>query len=93
MHTQGYVISGIVQGVGFRWSTVQLANRLGVTGTVANLATGQVAVEATGTSAQLTQFQAGLHHLNDWARVDAFTTTALPLKDFTEFRIIFEKGF
>ena len=42
------VVTGRVQGVFFRKSTCTQARQLGLCGWVANLATGQVAVEAFG---------------------------------------------
>lgn len=43
------VISGEVQGVGFRWSTQAEARRLGLSGWVRNLSNGTVEVLAEGT--------------------------------------------
>jgi acylphosphatase len=42
------VITGCVQGVGFRWYVLQAAKALGLTGEVRNRADGAVVVEAEG---------------------------------------------
>ena len=41
-------VDGLVQGVGFRYSTFQVAIELGVTGTVENQVDGSVSIEAEG---------------------------------------------
>lgn len=46
--TYRFVVSGNVQGVGFRWFTQRQARALGVNGWVRNLSTGQVEVVARG---------------------------------------------
>lgn len=43
-----WVISGLVQGVGFRWYVKRRADQLGLTGWVKNLPNGQVEVVAEG---------------------------------------------
>lgn len=43
-----YVVSGLVQGVGFRWTAQRVARSLGITGTVRNLPDGTVEIEAHG---------------------------------------------
>ncbi len=54
------VISGRVQGVGFRFFAVREAERRGLTGWVRNLHEDQVEVVAEGSSAQLQDFLAAL---------------------------------
>jgi acylphosphatase len=43
-------VSGWVQGVGFRWSTMAVADRLRLVGFAENLANGDVLVVAEGTA-------------------------------------------
>jgi acylphosphatase len=50
------VVHGRVQGVGFRWSAVREARRLGVRGTVSNRWDGSVEVVAEGRAAALEAF-------------------------------------
>lgn len=49
-------ISGRVQGVGFRFSTKQSADELGIKGIVRNEPNGTVYVEAVGENQQIDQF-------------------------------------
>jgi len=49
-------VSGLVQGVGFRWSTAREASRLGITGYVRNLSDGSVYIEAEGSPDKLEEF-------------------------------------
>lgn len=50
--TRGYVVSGRVQGVGFRYFVLRQAELLGLDGWVRNLDSGQVEVCAIGSVAQ-----------------------------------------
>ncbi|NJL47236.1 MAG: acylphosphatase [Leptolyngbyaceae cyanobacterium SM2_5_2] len=54
------VVYGVVQGVGFRYHAQKVAQQLGVTGFVRNLADGSVEVVAAGHEAQV-------NALLDWA--------------------------
>ncbi len=42
------IVSGVVQGVGFRFFASRLADRYGITGYAKNLLTGEVEIEAEG---------------------------------------------
>jgi acylphosphatase len=46
--TRRYLVTGRVQGVGFRWFVLRQAQREGLTGYARNLPDGQVEVMATG---------------------------------------------
>lgn len=48
-----YFISGMVQGVGYRYFALKTAERLGVSGYAKNLSDGRVEVYAIGTAARL----------------------------------------
>jgi acylphosphatase len=48
--------SGTVQGVGFRWTAQQLAQRHGVAGSVQNLPTGEVELWVEGEDTQVQAF-------------------------------------
>jgi len=50
MYTSAHIsITGVVQGVGFRWFVVRTAEQLGITGWVRNRYDGTVEIEAEGT--------------------------------------------
>ncbi len=53
--------SGRVQGVGFRYQTVQVAKEFEVAGWVANLPDGRVQLEAEGRPDEVRDFIAALH--------------------------------
>jgi acylphosphatase len=64
------VVSGRVQGVGFRASAQQVAQRLGLAGWVRNLADGRVELEAEGPPMVLDQLLAWLRKGPSLSRVD-----------------------
>jgi acylphosphatase len=64
-----YVVSGQVQGVGFRWYTHDVAAREGVHGWVRNLADGSVEVVAEGDRDSVDRLEAAIRRGPPQARV------------------------
>ncbi|MFZ5625606.1 MAG: acylphosphatase [Gemmatimonadota bacterium] len=60
--TVQFLISGRVQGVGFRWFAERAARRFGLEGFVENLPDGSVRVVARGSPAALAAIEAELNH-------------------------------
>jgi acylphosphatase len=57
-----YLVSGMVQGVGFRYFAQHAAEKLQLRGYVRNLRDGRVEAYAIGTLEQLASFRAALEH-------------------------------
>lgn len=72
-----FLVQGHVQGVWFRESTRQQAERLGVTGYANNLPDGGVEVAAFGEAAALAALEAWLHQGPPGARVTSVRSTPL----------------
>ncbi|NLW72963.1 MAG: acylphosphatase [Chloroflexi bacterium] len=82
------VISGHVQGVGFRFFTREQARCLLLSGWVRNLPDGSVEVTAEGPRADLEQLLDILHRGPTGARVrDLRFTWQPPTSEFTDFRV------
>lgn len=89
MKTFRYIIMGRVQGVGFRYATLDAARSLGVRGTVRNLTNGSVEVIAQATDEQLTAFEAFLDEGPTWSRVESVRKTPIPgSAEHADFRIL-----
>ena len=56
MKTVTMKVTGLVQGVGFRWTTQMIAQKLGITGTVKNNPDGSVSIVAQGEELPLEHF-------------------------------------
>lgn len=69
-----FKVTGLVQGVWFRASTQRLAERVGVTGWVANVDDGTVQGRAHGPDAALAAFVEGLPTAAPKGRVDHLQT-------------------
>jgi acylphosphatase len=88
IETRRYVVSGRVQGVGFRWFVEREARVLGLSGWVRNKHDGSVEVLAAGTREQLGALYDKLKQGPRAARVDDVEVEeALPLSEMTTFRI------
>jgi len=73
-----YVVSGRVQGVGFRFFTRRLATDLQLRGTVRNMADGTVEAVAIGSEAALAEFEVVLGAGPAASRVDRVTRQPQP---------------
>ncbi|ARD42039.1 acylphosphatase [Actinomyces gaoshouyii] len=71
------LVSGRVQGVGFRWSCMEEAERLGLVGEVRNLPDGDVEVLAQGPADDVARLIAWLYRGPRWASVSAVVITDL----------------
>ena len=58
--TRRFMVSGVVQGVGFRWFVVRKARGLGLTGYVRNLSDGRLEVVADGSGPSLIALESEL---------------------------------
>lgn len=68
---QCYIISGRVQGVGFRFWTLRQVKEIGeISGYVCNLSNGDVLVLAAGKEDNIQQLEQALHKGPVFARVD-----------------------
>lgn len=85
--TRRYVVSGRVQGVGFRWFVEREAATLGLTGWVRNRDDGRVEVMATGTREQLGALHGRLCQGPRAARVDEVAVSSAPFLDAKSFGI------
>ena len=82
-----FVISGRVQGVGFRYFTERAARDIGVTGWARNCDDGSVEVHANGTNRQLEDFEARLRKGPPAADVRAFKASSAEVSESVGFRI------
>lgn len=74
-----WVVSGRVQGVGFRWYTMKAASRLGVVGWVRNLPDGTVEVVGAGPDEAIEQLDAAVRSGPSFSRVDHVDATDVSL--------------
>lgn len=84
-------VTGRVQGVGFRYTTYQIAMDIGLTGTVKNEDDGSVTIEAVGTEEQLSQFiQKIKTPQNPFAKVSHIEHYEDPtIKDYDKFNVVY----
>jgi acylphosphatase len=83
-----YLVSGRVQGVGFRFYVLEAAEAEGISGSVKNLPDGRVEVIAEGERAAVDRFEGRIRRGPPAARVkDVETTAQVPSGRITGFRI------
>ncbi len=80
-------INGRVQGVGFRYRTMEKAKEYNVKGFVRNIADGSVYIQASGTNADIDQFIAWCHNGPRMAIVESVDIVETNDKQFTDFSI------
>lgn len=74
-----FVVSGRVQGVGFRYFTLEVARRANLSGVVRNLPDGRVEVLAEGEAPSIDQLEARLRQGPSRARVSHVEIDGLPV--------------
>ncbi len=87
LQTRRYVISGRVQGVGFRWFVEREAAQTGITGWVRNCDNGDVEVMATGTADQHRSLRQKLQQGPRAARVDHVSESSADLLETGSFQV------
>jgi acylphosphatase len=82
-----FLISGRVQGVGYRYFAEVSAKQTGVTGWARNLDDGRVEVDANGTAEQLDDFEARLRVGPRFADVRSVESKEAPVLELSDFQI------
>ncbi len=82
-----YLISGRVQGVGYRYFAQRAAREIGVTGWARNLPDGRVEAHANGTEKQLDDFEGRLRQGPRAAEIRAFEISEAAVSDTAGFDI------
>ncbi|MEE8583312.1 MAG: acylphosphatase [Acidobacteriota bacterium] len=85
--TRRYLLSGRVQGVGFRFFTQRAATQLGVVGWVRNCPDGAVEAVAQGSEEALQAFRQHLQQGPSWSEVRRIEETRAEPGTFTAFNI------
>jgi acylphosphatase len=85
-----YLISGRVQGVGFRWFAKRAADSAGVTGYVRNLRDGRVEAVAVGSPARVAGFRQAISKGPGYSVVTGIDEVKLPPDtEFSDFDITY----
>jgi acylphosphatase len=82
------MISGIVQGVGFRYFTYYTAKNLGLTGWVRNCTEGNVELEVQGSEENILMFVDRIKNGNGYSFIDNIFSNKIDIiKDEKSFKI------
>jgi acylphosphatase len=87
MASYDYIVSGRVQGVGYRYFVMRVAKQLGVAGFVRNLPDGRVEVVAEGSEAALAELEAQLRAGPSFASVEGVDRSPITPRGDQEFHI------
>jgi acylphosphatase len=82
-----YFLSGVVQGVGMRFTTLQIAQKFRVAGTVENLDDGRVKIIAEGDFDELGRFILSVQELTSGRIKTIEQFESEPMHDFIDFSI------
>jgi acylphosphatase len=88
MPARGFLVSGVVQGVGFRYFVLREAEGLGLAGWARNLPDGRVEVVAEGDEAALGKLEQSLRRGPSLSRVSGVERIAAPPVAERRFRIL-----
>lgn len=80
-------IYGLVQGIFFRATAKEQAEKLTITGFTRNESDGSVYIEAEGEKENLDEFIKWCHHGPSLAQVEKVIVTEGQLKNFSEFEV------
>ena len=81
------IAEGRVQGVGFRYWTVQVAQEFGITGWVRNCPDYSVEIFAEGDGDSLYEFFTAVQQTHPRACITHFTITTAPYEGFSSFNV------
>jgi acylphosphatase len=84
MLAREFIVSGHVQGVGFRASAQMEAKRLGLIGFANNLTDGRVRVHALGTPLAMDQFSRWLEHGPRFAKIEQLHSRELTSNEIAQ---------
>jgi acylphosphatase len=89
LESKRFLVSGLVQGVGFRYFVLRRAIERGLRGSVRNLPDGRVEVLAQGTEEALERFRSEIEIGSRHSKVQRVEEAALAAQgEFAEFTII-----
>ncbi len=89
MKTLDILVSGRVQGVGFRYYTVKKAVQYNIKGHVKNMGDGRVKIIVTGNDVDLELFLEELKRGPSMANITDLIVNELPLEKYEIFRIVY----
>ena len=87
MACKKFLITGRVQGVGFRFTVLEKAKDFSLHGFVENQLDGSVLIIASGTDGNLTQLEHWLKSTHTPGHIDNILVTEYPDEDFRSFSI------